>query len=46
MEMEAKFLIHFLGGLEHWAEAICPAIANRPQNTIDVHYGKIVNGCI
>jgi len=38
MEMEASFLIHFLGGIGYWAGAICPAIANRQQDTIDVHY--------
>ena len=26
MEMEASFLTHFLGGIGHWAGAICPAI--------------------
>jgi len=38
MEMEASFLTHFLGGIGYWAGAICPAIANRQQNTIDIHY--------
>lgn len=38
MEMEASFLIHFLGGIGYWAGAICPAIANRQKDTIDVHY--------
>ena len=38
MEMEASFLIHFLDGIGYWAGAICPAIANRQQDTIDVHY--------
>jgi len=38
MEMEASFLMHFLGGIGYWAGAICPAIANRQQDTIDVHY--------
>ena len=38
MEMEASFLLHFLGGLGYWAGAICPAIANRQQDTFDAHY--------
>lgn len=38
MEMESSFLLHFLGGLGHWAGAICPAIANRRLNTFDHHY--------
>lgn len=38
MEMEASFLLHFLGGLGHWAGAICPAIANRRLNTFDHQY--------
>jgi uridine phosphorylase len=38
MEMESSFLIHFLGGLGYWAGAICPAIANRQQDTFTVHY--------
>ena len=42
MEMEASFLIHFLGGMGYWAGAICPAIANRRQDTIDVHYQEAI----
>ena len=38
MEMEASFLLHFLGGLGHWAGVICPAIANRRLNTFDHQY--------
>ena len=38
MEMEASFLLHFLGGLGYWSGAICPAIANRRQNTFDSNY--------
>lgn len=38
MEMEASFLIHYLGGQGYWAGAICPAIANRRQDTIDLNY--------
>lgn len=42
MEMEASFLLHFLGGLGHWAGAICPAIANRRLDTFDHHYLEAV----
>ena len=39
-EMEASFLLHFLGGLGHWAAAICPAIANRRLDTFSSDYQK------
>jgi uridine phosphorylase len=42
MEMESSFLIHFLGGLGHWAGAICPAISNRRENTFDHDYQEAV----
>ncbi|MBN1304980.1 MAG: hypothetical protein JXA13_11145, partial [Anaerolineales bacterium] len=42
MEMEASFLLHFCGGLGYWAGAICPAIANRRQDTFDIHYQDAV----
>ncbi|PKN04042.1 MAG: uridine phosphorylase [Deltaproteobacteria bacterium HGW-Deltaproteobacteria-9] len=42
MEMEASFLLHFLGGLGYWAGVICPTIANRRQNTFDSHYQESV----
>ena len=42
MEMEASFLLHFLGGLGHWAGAICPAIANRRLDTFDHRYLEAV----
>ena len=38
MEMEASFLLHYLGGLGHWGGVICPAIANRRHNTFDHQY--------
>ncbi len=38
MEMEASFLLHFLGGLGHWGGVICPAIADRRRNTFDHQY--------
>jgi uridine phosphorylase len=44
MEMEASFLLHFLGGLGHWAGAICPAIANRHDNTFDHEYLAAIEG--
>jgi len=42
MEMEASFLLHFLGGLGYWAGAICPTIANRREDTFDHHYQEAV----
>lgn len=38
MEMESSFLLHFLGGLGHWAGSICPVIANRQLDTFTSHY--------
>jgi uridine phosphorylase len=46
MEMEASFLIHFLGGLGYWAGAICAAIANRREDTFDVHYREAIKNAI
>jgi uridine phosphorylase len=46
MEMEASFLIHFLGGLGHWAGAICAAIANRREDTFDAHYQEAISKTI
>jgi len=46
MEMEASFLCHFLGGLGHWAGAICPAIANRRENTFAHQYKESVRNAI
>jgi len=42
MEMESSFLIHYLGGLGHWAGTICPAIAHRREDTFDHHYLKAI----
>ncbi len=42
MEMESSFLMHFLGGLGHWAGSICPAIANRRLDTFDFDYQKSI----
>jgi uridine phosphorylase len=44
MEMEASFLLHFLGGLGHWGGAICPVIANRRDNTFDHDYLAAIEG--
>ncbi|NCC06028.1 MAG: uridine phosphorylase, partial [Proteobacteria bacterium] len=44
MEMEASFLLHFLGGLGHWGGAICPVIANRRDNTFDHDYLTAIEG--
>ena len=41
-EMEASFLIHYLGGLGHRGGAICTAIANRRADTFDPHYQEAV----
>ena len=38
MEMEASFLLHFLGGLGYWVGEICTTINNRRENTFDHHY--------
>jgi uridine phosphorylase len=38
MEMESSFLSHYLGGLGYWAGTICPAIANRRQDTFTDQY--------
>ncbi|MGD2146151.1 MAG: nucleoside phosphorylase [Anaerolineae bacterium] len=46
MEMEASFLCHLLGGLGHWAGAICPAIAHRRENTFDHYYQESVRNAI
>ena len=42
MEMEASFLIHFMGGLGYWAGAICPAVANRQENTFSADYQEAI----
>jgi uridine phosphorylase len=46
MEMEASYLLHFLGGLGHWAGAICPAIANRREDTFDPHYQEAIKNAV
>lgn len=46
MEMESSFLLHFLGGLGHWAGAICPAIANRREDTFLQEYQEAVKDAI
>jgi uridine phosphorylase len=46
MEMEASFLIHYLGGLGYWAGAICAAIANRRENTFDLYYRDAIENAI
>jgi uridine phosphorylase len=38
MEMEASFLCHLLGGLGHWAGAICATVAHRREDTFDHDY--------
>ncbi|MGE4442551.1 MAG: nucleoside phosphorylase [Desulfomicrobium sp.] len=44
MEMEASFLLHFLGGMGHWSGAICPVIANRRDNSFDHEYLAAIEG--
>jgi uridine phosphorylase len=46
MEMEASFLLHFFGGLGYWAGAICPAIANRREDTFDADYQQAITNAI
>jgi len=46
MEMEASFLLHFLGGLGHWGGAICTTIAQRRRDTFDVNYQEAVRNAI
>jgi uridine phosphorylase len=46
MEMESSFLLHFLGGLGYRGGAICPAIANRREDTFAVHYQEAVENAI
>jgi uridine phosphorylase len=42
MEMEACFLLHFLGGLGYWGGAICATINNRRENTWNHHYQETI----
>ena len=42
MEMEASFLVHFMGGLGYLAGAICTTIANRRFDTFDDHYQESI----
>jgi uridine phosphorylase len=42
MEMEASFLLHFLGGLGHWAGAMCPTIAQRRRDTFAANYQQAI----
>jgi uridine phosphorylase len=46
MEMEASFLLHFLGGLGHWAGAICTTIAQRRRDTFAVDYQEAIQNAI
>ncbi|MFN2119337.1 MAG: nucleoside phosphorylase [Anaerolineales bacterium] len=46
MEMETSFLTHFLGGLGYWAGAICPAIANRREDTFTCTYQEAMEDAI
>lgn len=46
MEMEASFLIHYLGSQGYWAGAICSAIANRRADTFDHDYQESIRKSI
>jgi uridine phosphorylase len=46
MEMETSFLTHFLGGLGYWTGAICPAIANRREDTFTCTYQEAMEDAI
>lgn len=46
MEMEASFLLHYLGSQGYWAGVICSAIANRRADTFDVHYQESIRNSI
>ena len=42
MEMEASFLLYFMGALGYMAGTICPIIANRSKNTFTAQYAQNV----
>jgi uridine phosphorylase len=46
MEMETSFLLHYLGGMGHWAGAICTTINNRRENTFDHNYQEAMKNSI
>lgn len=46
MEMEASFLLHFMGGLKYRAGAICTTVAHRRRNTFDPHYAANVRAAV
>jgi uridine phosphorylase len=46
MEMEASFLLHFMGGLGYWAGTICAAIANRRRNTFNSNYKETIANAV
>ncbi|MFC2028293.1 nucleoside phosphorylase, partial [Chloroflexota bacterium] len=46
MEMETSFLTHFLGGMGYWAASICPAIANRRQDTFTSQYQDAMKNAV
>lgn len=43
MEMEASFLNFFMGGLGYLSGTICPAIANRREDTFDHEYATSID---
>ncbi|UCH80742.1 MAG: hypothetical protein JSW20_13540 [Nitrospiraceae bacterium] len=46
MEMEASFLLHFMGGLGHRAGVICAVIDNRREDRFAGHYTHYIKDAI
>lgn len=46
MEMEASFLLHFLGGLNYRAGAICAVIDNRREDRFAEHYTDYIKDAV
>jgi len=46
MEMEASFLLHFMGGLGHRAGVICAVIDNRKEDRFAAHYTHYIKDAV
>jgi uridine phosphorylase len=46
MEMEASFLLHFMGGLGYRAGAICAVIDNRWEGRFAEHYTQYIKDAV
>jgi uridine phosphorylase len=46
VEMEASFLLHFMGGLGYKAGAICAVIDNRREDRIAEHYTDYIKDAV